>query len=299
MQLRKDAGDVLNRLEELQRVIDEHLQRAQGHAGRQGEHGVSARIEHVSRSQRAQRYHQGEKQGAHGGRANGHAFHLCGKNAEFLNVFFFAHQGLGGFGAHDALVEGAGDFAVNLARFAVRGQNALLKAQADQRQRRQHQDDHGGQPPVQQKHLHRAGDEKNDAPNQIQQRPTDGIRQALGIGGHAAEQETHRHAVIVGKGQLLELVKAHFADKVAYAHLHLARQIEKRENAGYLRKQNAHVQRYKTRHALGGVLRDEVVDGVTRHHGKGHVRQGADAHGQSDQGQLPMVGLGNHQQPFP
>ena len=236
-----------------------------------------------------------------------------GQFAKLLHVGFLAHQGFGGFRAHDAFVKRAGDAAVGLAHGAPALEDLLLKIKADNGQRRQHHHHGQTQLPVDGQHRDRAHHQHHYAPEQIQQAPADGFGQALDIAGHAAHQIADGHAVIIGKGQFLQLMEGLLADVVAYAHLDYAAQIQEGVNGGDLHNHQHCIQEDKARHGVAGKqggrradhavhqpshgarggLRtragNQIVDRVAGQQRKGHVAQGADGHRQGQCSQVRII----------
>ena len=244
LHFRKDTGNVAHRLEELHGIVDKHLQGTDGHAGlryRGSQHLVAALPQHIGRGQAAQGHHDGQEQRRQRGRANGRVAHVPGHLVELLHVHVFPHKGLGGFRAVDALVEAGGNLAVALAHLAVGVEDALLELPGNHRQGRQHQQHHQGQPPVEGEHLHRAGHQEHRAPAQVHQRPAHRVAQALGVVGEPAHEIAHGHAVVVGKGQLLQLFEAQLADEVAHAGLHIAALADEAEDGAHLDAQQQHI----------------------------------------------------------
>ena len=118
LQLRKRGRDVPDGVEKLHRVADKGGQRAQG--DHPAQHAAGALAQDQGGGDGGHGNHQRHKQGGQGGGADGRPFHGAGQIHKLGHVLLLAHQGLGGLGAHDALVEAAGDAGVDLAHLALR-----------------------------------------------------------------------------------------------------------------------------------------------------------------------------------
>ena len=128
--------------------------------------------------------------------------------------------------------------------------------------------------PLEHEHLYGACDEIHRAPAQVQQRPADGIGEALGIVGQAAHQIADGHAVIVGKRELLELLEAELPDGVRHAYFDPSAQAQERPDDEHLNSQQTHIERDKRTQTRSALTGDVVIDGIGVHQREQHVHEG-------------------------
>ena len=160
--------------------------------------------------------------------------------------------GIGPAGTGKTYLAMAINAGIGLAHNAPAFEDLLLEIEGDHRQRRQNHHHRQAQFPVDRQHRHRAHDKHHRAhdkhhraPAQVQQTPANRLRQTLDIAGHAAHQIPHRHTVIIGKGQFLQLMESLLTDVKAHAHFDLSAQIQKGKDRSHLYSQNHRIQEDK------------------------------------------------------
>ena len=277
LQLRKDARQLLDRIEHLRRIRDKRHERAHRDRAHKGglplQRACAAQHQRKAGADGAHRDHQREERGAQQRSADGDAPHVPGQLVELARVLFLAHERLGRHRAHDALVERAGDAAVLLARLPLVEQDAFLQKHADHRQRRGDRNDHEREPPVERK-------DRDDAAGHIEQRvqhvhkaPGDHLGQAPHVRNHARHQIAHGRPVVERKGQVLQLFKRFLPDGIGNGHLHLARTRDEHKRTHPLHGHERGVHGRKAPQPVRGFRRDERVDGIAREQRVRHVHE--------------------------
>ena len=152
---------------------------------------------------------------------------------------------------------------------------------------------------MQRKHGDGRKDQIKRAPAQIQQRPADGVGQALRVAGHARHNIAHGRAVIVGEGQLLQAFESLFANEVAHPHLDASRNAQEEVNGRHLRRHQPYVHRDERRQAFRRSAGDKMVNGVSRHQREHRVNQRRYAHQRGGADQMPVERFGMAEQPPP
>ena len=189
---------------QLQQVIGDHIAAPQQHNG----HGHGAGKQHQRDIHRVEP-----------GRADAGVVHLAGQVPEGGHGLLLGAQGLGGFGAGDALVERAGDAGVQLPDLPVPAEDAVLEIPGEHRHHRHDDDDHQRQPPIQDQHGGKGPQHIEQRPQDIRQIPGHHAGNAVGIAHDPGQQISHGGHVVKGEGQGLEMVKQGPAHIPAHVHL--------------------------------------------------------------------------------
>ena len=294
----EDAGDAGDRLKHLRGVADEGCQRADGD-GAEHKHVVPALPQQERRGKAAQADDQRVQPRREHRRADGGRAHGGGQLFELLKVRFLAHEGFGGFGAHDAFVERAGDLGVDAAHLAVVLEDSHLEIPRDHGHQRHHRQGNQRQLPVEDEHRYRYDQQKEGRPAHVQQPPRHGVSQALGIAGQPRDQVADGGLVVKRKRKLLQALEGGAADVAAQPHLHLPAQADEQVDPQRKRDDQRHVEQDE-RHQPGQVSRGgEAVDRLLFEQGKDdldHRHEGRDG---DDAQQVLIEGLGEAVQLLP
>ena len=154
------------------------------------------------------------------GRFDGGLAHAPGDLPELLDVLLLIDQRLSGHRSHDALVEGAGDAAVVLARFPLVLQDGPLQKEGDNGQRRHHRQHQQRQLPVLDEHDDEAQERVAGGPEEVHHAPGHHLREPAHVADHPGHEIPHGGLVVVGEGLVLELQKPILPDVVGDGHLH-------------------------------------------------------------------------------
>ena len=269
---------------QLQQVVGDHIAAPQQHDG----HGHGAGKQHQRDIHRVEP-----------GRADAGVVHLAGQVPEGGHGLLLGAQGLGGFGAGDALVEGAGDAGVQLPDLPVPAEDAVLEISGEHRHHRNDDDDHQGQPPVQGQHGRKGAQHIEQGPEDIRHVPGDHAGDAVCIAHDPGQQIAHGGYVIEGEGQGLEMVEQGAAHIPAHVHLDGHGVAGEGHHGQGLQDDHQQIRQGEGYDAPEGIRLDEVADGVALEQGNGHVHQGAQAVEHQHPYKVPAEGPHKGGQPFP
>ena len=268
---RKVLGKYLHRLEDAHGVGDEGRERAQ--AQHPVKAHVSALIEHDGHGQRRAEEHQRDVYGAELFGLYAGIARLTGEVFKFLVVRALDDQGLGGLGAHDALVEGARDAGAELAHAAVPVQDAVLEIRRQQRHDGHHEYDHDGELPVEQQHRYEHEDEVAQRPEHIREVPGEHARDAVRVVHHAADEVADGRDVVEGEGELLQMCEEPAPEVAAEVHLDAHRDVAEAHDRERLHQNRGKVGDGEGPEAAQRAGLDEVRHGVALEERKRSVHQ--------------------------
>ena len=144
---------------------------------------------------------QGNVDGVQPGGTDAGVVHGLGEGAEALRILVFNDQGFGGFGAGDALVEGACNLGIDFPNLPVPVENPVLEVAGENGDDRHNEDDHQGQPPVKRQHGGEGAEHVEHGPENVRHVPGDHTGNPVGVAHHPGENVAHRGHVVEGEGQ--------------------------------------------------------------------------------------------------
>ena len=253
------VGDEYRQGGDIQRLLRRQVAAPQQHNGhRQG-----------GEKQRQRDIYRVEPGGPHAG-----APHGVGELLEALDALVLNDQGFGGLGPRDALVEGAGDFRVELAHLPVPVEDAGLETARQRRHRRHNEDHHQRQPPVKGQHGRKGAQHVQHRPRHVRQVPGDVAGDAVGVVHHPGDEVAHWGDVVKGQGQGLQMAEEIPSHVPAQVHLHVHGPACKAHHHQRLQCNSPQIGRCVGRQAVQRPPLDKVADGVLLEQGKDHVHQG-------------------------
>ena len=285
----QQAGDPLDGCldgDELRQICRQVLDGLENVHGVGDERGQGGNVQHLPHRQvPAPEQHDGHRQGRekqrHGNihrveprRPHRRAVHAAGELPEALDALVLDHQGFGGLGPGDSLVEGPGDLGVDFPHLPGPVENPGLEPARQRRHEGHHQNHHQGQLPVQQKHGGKGAGNVEQRVAKVHQAPGDVAGNAVGVVGNPGQQIAHRGNVVKGQGQGLQVLKQVLAQIPAHIHLNVHGLTGADHHNHALEQDGAQVNQHKGGQPLQRPRLDKVADGVLLEQGEAHVHQG-------------------------
>ena len=296
-----ELGDVGRR--HLDGLEDAHRVAGKGRQGGQLQHLVQHQIaapqQHDGHRHGAEKQYQRDVNGVEPGGPDAGILHLGGELVKSVAGLVLHHQGLGGLGAGDAFVKGAGDAGVQLAHLSVPVEDAVLEISGEHRHDGHDEDDHQGQLPVEQQHGNKAAAHVKQRPQNIGEVPGDHAGDAVGVAHDPGQQIAHRGHVVEGKGQGLQMVEQLIPHIPAHEHLDAHGVPGKGHHRQRLQHDDRQIGQGIGPQALQRASLDKIADGVPLEQRQYHVHQGAYAVEHQHSHKVQPVGPEEGRQPLP